>query len=282
MSWLIAADSACDLYHGDVGGPDVLFDTVPFIIQVEDRQYVDDESLDVEAMLADMEQTAAASRTACPSPESWAQLFTQADHVVAVTISGNLSGSLNSALAARHTVLEQHPDHQIAVIDSRATGPETAMCIRHIADWIRDGLSISGIETKAWEFLQRCKTSFALSSFDNLVKNGRMNKLIGFVARKLGMWGIGIGSDAGTITMHGKSRGAAKALSIMVEDMVQRGYMGGEAAISHSQNEPMALLLRQAIQARWPGASVPIMKARGLDSFYAERGGLILGFLGKA
>ena len=68
MSWLIAADSACDLYHGDVGGPDVLFDTVPFIIQVEDRQYVDDESLDVEAMLADMEQTAAASRTACPSP----------------------------------------------------------------------------------------------------------------------------------------------------------------------------------------------------------------------
>lgn len=36
---------------------------------------------------------------------------------------------------------------------------------------------------------------FALSSFDNLIKNGRVSRITGFLAGKLGFWGIGIGSE---------------------------------------------------------------------------------------
>lgn len=281
MKWIIVADSSCDLRQNDISDSDVGFSTVPFSICVGSHDYVDEEDLDVPAMLSDMEGTSIASHTACPSPSAWASQFEKADNVIAVTISGNLSGSLNSANAAKKMVLEQYPDKNISIIDSKSTGPEVALCIAHMVEWIRLNLSLREITHKAEEFFTRCKTSFALCSFDNLVKNGRMSKLTGFVARKLGMWGIGIGSDTGTITMRGKSRGVAKAIHILLEDMAERGYSGGEAMISHCFNEPMAQQLRDCILERWNTAkNIRIVNARGLDSFYAERGGLILGFCG--
>lgn len=280
MKWLIAADSACDLNAKDVSCPEVELATIPFFIQVAERTYIDDEALDIPAMLDDMEQTTAASHTACPSPEAWAAQFKCADNVIAVTISGRLSGSLNSAAVAKEMVLAEYPEKNIAIIDSKATGPEAAMCIAHIAQWIKANLTLGEIISRAEEFLVRCKTSFALSSFDNLVKNGRMNRFLGFVAKKLGLWGIGIGSDEGVIAMRGKAKGAAKAIENLLEDMEQRGYAGGEVLISHCLNLTMAQRLRSSIMERWQAAkNIQIIPTRGLDSFYAERGGLIVGFL---
>ena len=105
-----------------------------------------------------------------------------------------------------------------------------------------------------------------------------MSKFTGFVAKKLGMWGIGIASDEGTIAMKAKSRGPVKALSVILDDMLERGFTGGEVAISHCCNEVMAERLRAGILERWKYATVRILRTRGLDSFYAERGGLIVAF----
>ena len=105
-----------------------------------------------------------------------------------------------------------------------------------------------------------------------------MSRMAGFVATKLGMWGIGIASDEGTIAIKGKTRGAEKALSMILSDMKQRGFNGGEVAISHCFNESVAEKLKNSILESWKSAKVTVMKARGLDSFYAERGGLIVAF----
>ena len=77
-------------------------------------------AVDVDAMMDAMHNYNGASTTACPSPEEWAEYFLQADNVFAFTISSNLSGSYNAAMAAREMVLEEHPEKQICVIDSRA------------------------------------------------------------------------------------------------------------------------------------------------------------------
>ena len=105
-----------------------------------------------------------------------------------------------------------------------------------------------------------------------------MSKITGFVAKILGMWGIGIASDEGTIVVQGKTRGPKKALAMILEDMQARGFQGGEVAISHCCNATMAQQLRDGILARWKTAKVTILTTRGLDSFYAERSGLIVAF----
>lgn len=278
MKWNIVADSSCDLMKKDVDCEEVGFSIVNFTLRVGDREYIDDEQLDVLQMLDDMEACPTASFSACPSPDAWAEEFKKAEQTIAITISGNLSGSLNSAMAATGIVMSEHPEKKIALLDSRATGPEMALCIHHLADWIKSHHTFETIVERAEKFLEDTKTTFALSSFNNLVKNGRMTKLTGFIARSFGMWGIGIANEEGKVAMKGKARGTDKVLAMILDDLRQRGFQGGEVAISHCYNAKMAEKLRTSVLSYWDTAKVTILKTRGLDSFYAERGGLIVSF----
>ncbi len=278
MKWNIVADSSCDLKSTDIVCPETGFSTVPFIFNIDGKDYIDTEDMNVEALLTAMEASEHASRSACPSPANWADEFEKAENTIAITISSNLSGSYNSAIAARDLVLADQPDKNIVVIDSKSTGPETALTIRKMVELIKAGHPIERVRAEAQKFLDEMRTVFALSSFDNLVKNGRMSRFTGFVARKLGMWGIGIASDEGTIIIKGKSRGPQKALAFILDDMIERGFTGGVAAISHCMNPDMARRLKDAIIERWHEAKVTILETRGLDSYYAERGGLIVTF----
>lgn len=278
MKFNIVADSSCDLKKKDIDCEEVGFVTVPFSLNVGNEVYVDDEDLNSADLLEAMENCEQASGSACPSPLMWAEEFKKAAHSIAITISSNLSGSFNSAMVGKEMVNSECPEKKIIVLDSKSTGPEIALCIRNIAQWIKNGEVFESINEKAQNFLKNTRTAFALCSFDNLVKNGRMSKFTGFVARKLGMWGIGIASEEGTIAMKGKSRGEGKALSLLIQDMKERGFTGGEVAISHCYNESMAEKLKNAIMECWENARVTILQTRGLDSFYAERKGLIIAF----
>ena len=124
MSWIIVSDSSCELRSLENPAPDLSFATVPLKIRVGDREFVDNSALDVDAMIDAMHNYNGASTTACPSPEEWAEKFMQADNVLAITISSNLSGSYNSAMVAREMVLESHPEKRIHVLDSLSTGGE--------------------------------------------------------------------------------------------------------------------------------------------------------------
>ncbi|MEA4822627.1 MAG: DegV family protein [Clostridiaceae bacterium] len=278
MKWNIVADSSCDLMKKDVDCEEVGFSTVEFVLSVGKLDYIDDEQLDVLKMLDDMEALPTASSSACPSPGAWVEQFKNAETTIAITISANLSGSYNSAMAAVDIVMSEHPEKRIVVLDSLSTGPEIALCIHHIAEWIKGHQTIETIVEKAEKFLEETKTTFALSSFNNLVKNGRMSKLKGFIAKAFGMWGVGIASVEGKIAIKGKARGTDKVIDMILDDLKQRGFQGGEVAISHCFNEEMADKVRTGVLQLWESAKVTILKTRGLDSFYAERGGLIIAF----
>ena len=60
--------------------------------------------------------------------------------------------------------------------------------------------------------------------------------------------------------------------------MKKIGTAGKEIRISHCRNGKCAQALKEQIEEVFPGVKVILMETRGLDSFYAERGGLIIGF----
>ena len=167
-------------------------------------------------------------------------------------------------------VLEEQPDKKIAVIDSRSAGSELVLLVKKICELIESGADFETVVEKAELYSRHTHVVFALSSFNNLVKNGRMSKIVGFVANKLGFWGIGIGSEQGTIEIKQKIRGSKKALDAIIEDMKERGY--------NCRNAEFAESVKSAIQSVWDKAEVKIVHARGLCSYYAEKGGLIIGF----
>lgn len=278
MKWSIIADSSCDIYGKDLGNDEISFSTIPFYITVAGKDYVDDAALDTNELVAVMEASEEASHTSCPSPYTWFEQFEGADYAIAVTISSQLSGSYNSAQVAQQMIREKYPEKRVAIIDSRSAGPELIFIIESIIESIEAGLDFDAVVAAAERTQQHGHVTFALCSFNNLIKNGRMSKLAGFLAGKLGFWGIGIGTEEGTIHIKGKARSKKKAIAAIVDDIWERAGVVKAVFISHCQNQECAELLKSAIQEKWGQIDVRIMPTRGLCSYYAERGGLIVGF----
>ena len=278
MIWHLVSDTSCDLFTLEGGEGVFDFTTIPFSIRIGGKEYIDDEKMPVAEMLTANENHAELAQTACPSPEDWRSRFEAPGPVVAFTISSALSGSYNSACAARTMLQEEDPSKQIAVIDSRATGPEVAMLVLKARELILAGRSFEEVETALAREAERIHTVFALASYRNLIKAGRVSRLIGFIAGHLGFWGIGIGSDAGEIAIRGKARGDRSMVRFLVDEIKKVGVAGSEIRISHCENEKDAKALKESLESSLPGVRVVLMETRGLDSFYAERRGLIVGF----
>lgn len=278
MIWHLVSDTASDLFSLEGGEDRMDFAAIPFTIRIGSKEYIDDESMPVEEMLADNETHAEMAQTACPSPEDWREKFAAPGPVIAFTISSALSGSYNSACAARTMILEEDPSKQIAVIDSKATGPEEAMLVWKARDLILAGKTFEEIEQELEETARRIHTSFALSSYHNLIKSGRVSRLIGFIAGHLGFWGIGIGSEKGEIAIRGKARGSRSMIRFLTEEIGKVGIAGRQILISHCLNLKDAEALKASLEQAFPQTEVLIQATRGLDSFYAERSGLIVGY----
>lgn len=278
MKWNIVSDSSCDLTNMPERIPEEDYSSVPFVISVGGTDYLDDENLDTAHLIEAMDNCPEASHTSCPTPGAWYEQFKKAEQSIAVTISSQLSGSYSSAQAAKNMVLEEQPEKKVYVLDSRSAGAELVLIVKKIHHLISSQLSFDDVVSLAQTYADKTRVFFALSSFENLVKNGRMSRISGFIANKLGMWVIGFGSDEGKIDIRHKTRGISKMLSLLIEEMQQRGFSGDQVVISHCQNAEAANSLREKIQVIWKTAEVFIMPTRGLCSYYAEKGGLIIAF----
>ena len=272
---MIVADSSCDLKTLDTESPEIGYDTVPFVMDVDGREFVDDESISVPEMVEAMEK-AEKSHSACPSPEAWRALFEKADHIIALTISGRLSGSYNSAMVGKSMALEDHPEKKIEVIDSLSTGPKLVMLAQSVLKQIQEQIPFETIVASCRERAQNARTIFTLSNFHNLVQNGRVSKIAGFIAGRLGIRVIGVGSPEGEIQLKELMRGENRTLKRIIKDMEENDYQGTPMTVCHCMNEPMAQSLKEMIVARWQNAKVQLLPTRGLDSYYAERSGLII------
>ena len=277
MKWRIVSDSSCDIFELDHKPDDLCFSTVPFVITVDDKDYVDDEDLDVSELVKAM-ASSKKSFTSCPSPAEWIREFGDDGDVFAVTISANLSGSYNSACTAREMILEQDPGRNIEILNSRGTGPSLNMIIYKLRELIGRGLSFEEVKTEIHKYMEDHKLIFALSSYHNLVNNGRMPKIAGIVLGHLGLWGVGIASEEGTIKMKKIAKGGRKTLQVIMADLKERIADKGCVVISHCENDEFADKLKKAVQSAYADMEVRIMKTRGLCSYYAERGGIIVGF----
>ncbi len=278
MSWMILADSSCELRSLPNAAPDTGFSTIALKIRVGEREFTDNAALDVASMMTEMRNYNGPSTTSCPSPEEWAEKFLMADKIIAISISSNLSGCYNSALIARDMVLENHPEKQIYVMDSLSTGSQMTLAILKVNELIAQGLSFDEVVKELEVYYATTQVLFTLSCFDNLVKNGRLNRVVGFVAGKMGMRIVGCGSEEGRLEMLHKSRGESRTLAVLLEEMDHRGYNGTPVIISHCFNEASANLLKNGIEKKWAGAQVSIIPCSGITSFYAQEGGIIVGF----
>ena len=270
MSLTFAADSSANLLsHGDLH-------IVPMKIITDTREFIDDPALDLGEMLSFLSAYKGRSGTSCPNTGDWLDALEGAPESIIVTITSNLSGAYNSAMQAKQ-VLEE-TGARVAVLDSLSTGPEMVLILEKLRDLKALGLSFEEAEAAARDYMTHTHLLFSLASIHNLARNGRVNPIIAKAIGLLGIRLVGKASDQGTLQPMHKCRGEKKALQTLWEEMVRMGYQGGKVRIAHCENEAGAAELRDVILAVHPHASVELHPCTGLCGFYAEAGGLLVGF----
>lgn len=266
-------DSCSDMIQTEGGN----FVSVPLVISTDEKEYVDDEYLDIHEMLDDLSVYKGKSGTACPSVESWLHAFEGADTIFVVTMTSALSGTYNSALVAKKIYEHSHPEAKIHVFDTLSAGPELRLLMEKLFSFERAGKTFEEIVRCGEKYLQTTRLFFALKSLHNLAQNGRVNKVIAAAAGALGISVLGTASAEGTLESSAKCRGDKKVIAGMLEEITKAGFQNGKVRISHVENLELAEKLRIALMERFPEAEILIYKARGLCSYYAERGGILVG-----
>jgi len=274
MNYKIVVDSSADIRSLSL----VDFARAPLKINIGERMYVDDENLDVMEMVDDLRAYKGRTTTACPNTEEYLEAFGDADRVFCITISHNLSGSYNAARLAKEQYEEEHPGRRVYIIDSLSAGCELAMLADKLVEMIRKELDFDAIIEKITAYHKKLGTMFMLQSVHNLANNGRLNPAIAALVGMLGIRMVGKASDVGTLELSGKCRGDKRALAELFKTMKEMGFVGGLVRIHHCANEAGVKMLREHILGEFPAARVIVDKLGGLCSYYAEYGGMIVGF----
>lgn len=278
MTWKIVTDSGCDLRSLESQSKELQFERVPLTLQIGTEIFRDDDGLDIDNMMATMYQSSKAATSSCPSPDAFLQAYKGVDNVIAVTITGTLSGSHNSARLAKNDLLEDYPNANIHVIDSLSASGEVDLIVLELERLINLGLSFEEVVERITAYQEKTRLIFVLAKVDNLVKNGRLNKLVGKVVGLLNIRMVGQASKEGTLELLQKARGQKKAVSALVEEIQKAGYKGGKVYIAHANNPKICEQISEKIKAIYPDAVIQIGRTSGLCSFYAEDEGILMGY----
>lgn len=275
MKFKLITDSSANLreIHEDVA-----FASVPLTIRVEGREFVDDENLDLADMLETLATTKSKSSSSCPNVEDYLAAFGDADRIFCITITSNLSGSFNAARIAKEEYEAAHPDRKVYVIDSLSAGPELKLIAHRIIELIKNSELFEDICKKVTEYQARTRLMFCLESMKNLANNGRVSPIVAKIAGVLGIRAVGKASDVGTLEVLDKVRGQKGAITKIFERMQEMGYKGGKVLIDDCCNLPAVKQLQELVHSKFPKAQVIHDSCKGLCSFYAEKGGLMIGF----
>jgi DegV family protein with EDD domain len=231
----IVTDSSCDLTPQEADELGVA--VVPLSIRFGSDEYTDRRDLSVSDFYKKMAASEALPETAAPSPGAFEEAFRQqadagAGGIVCVTISSELSGTLQSAQAAAKSVSSDLP---VRVVDSRSItsglGTQVILAARAAAD----GADVDAVSAVLDDAIARTRVFGVLNTLDNLKKGGRIGGAKALMGSILAIKPI-VDISTGAVEEAGKARTRRKAFQWMRDRILQDGavehlaVMDGEAA----------------------------------------------------
>ncbi len=278
MSYKIIGDSCTDLPHSLKEDPH--FTLVPLTLIVDDVSIVDDRTFDQSNFLSLVKASPHSPKSACPSPEDYMKHFDGDEDVYVITLSSALSGSYNSAELAKKLYLEENPDKNIEIIDSRSASIGQTLIAMKIKELIEAKSNFNQVVEKVNSYRDELMTMFVLESLDTLRKNGRLSGLQAIIASALNIKPVMGATPEGTIYKIDQARGIGKALTLMAKSIEETVKRPQEKilGISHCNNRERAEFVKEEILKRAPFKDYFIVDTAGVSSMYANEGGIIVAY----
>lgn len=255
------------------------FVSAPLTLQVDEYTIVDDETFDQTDFLAKVAASPNCPKSSCPSPEAYRAAYDcGADHIFAVTLSAELSGSYNSAMLGRNLYLEEHPGANVYVFNSRSASVGETLIGRKIQECEDAGMSFEEVVDTVEAYISEQNTWFVLENLETLRKNGRLSTVKALVATALKIKPVMGSTDEGTIIQLDQARGINRAIVRMVDAIAEKVEGSEEKilGITHCNCRDRAVMVKDALQKKVKFKDVIILDTAGVSSMYANDGGVIV------
>ena len=277
MSYKIAIDSCGELLNE--WKDDERIEAVPLTLMVGGESIIDDETFDQKDFLKKVAACPECPKSACPSPERYMKAYEcEADHIYAVTLSSELSGSYNSAVLGKSLFLEDNPGKKIHVFNSKSASGGESLIAMKIVECEEKGLSFEEVIETVDKYIEEMSTFFVLENLETLRKNGRLSRVKALVASALKIKPVMGSTPEGSICQFDQARGMNKAIVKMVELVGEKGINIHEkiVAITYCNCPERAKMLEEAIREKLHPAKIVVMDTAGVSSMYANDGGVIM------
>ena len=258
---------------------DERFASAALTLEVGADTIVDDETFDQADFLRKVAAYPECPKSACPSPEIYQKGFeTDAEHLYAVTLSSELSGSYNSAELGKNLVLEEHPEKKIHVFNSKSASVGETLIALKIQECEEAGMEFEQVVETVDAYIESQHTYFVLENLETLRKNGRLSRVKALVASALKIKPVMGSTPEGSICQLDQARGINKALVKMVDYVKEREPHSSDKvlAICHCNCPERAQMVKEALLERMQVKDVIILDTAGVSSMYANDGGIIV------
>lgn len=255
------------------------FETASLTIEVGGHHIVDDETFDQKQFLQYVAEAPECPKSSCPSPEKYMEKYDcEADHVYAVTLSAELSGSYNSAVLGMNLYHEEHGEKDIHVFNSRSASIGETLIALKIRECEEQGMTFEQVIETVEAYIESQHTYFVLETLDTLRKNGRLTGIKALVATALNIKPVMGSTPEGSIYQVGQGRGMKKALGKMAESVLAEmsDPQNKILAISHCNCPKRAEEFKELLVKNASFKDVIVLDTAGISSMYASDGGVIV------
>lgn len=225
---------------------------MPQILIMDDRTWLDGIDIDASAFYELLRSSTSFPKTSQPSVQAFQDLFAEVAHgcegIVAVLISDELSGTLNSALAARDNL----PRIPIEIVDSRAASMQLGLIALETAKAANAGEDLQSVADRARSMVGRCHVYFLVDTLEYLHRGGRIGAAARIFGSAMNLKPILEVSD-GLVTPVTRVRTRRKALERMHELIEEKISPGDRVhmAVLHVAAPDEAVRVSAELQERY-------------------------------
>ncbi len=226
----IVTDSTSDIKQEDAGRAGITI--VPAYVFFGEEQFRDGVTIGSGEFYRRLQQRGAFPKTAQPSPQDFADVFSALapnGPVLALTCSSKLSGTYNSALIGRDMALKDHPDTTIEVVDTLLVAMGLGVLAQGAAQRAQDGMGIEELAEWARDTAGRTRIYFAVDTLEYLARGGRIGKAQRFLGGLLSVKPVlefrdGEVHPLERVRSRAKAHALLESLALQSEDAEQLAY----------------------------------------------------------
>lgn len=255
---------------------------IPLQVNIDGEMYRDGLDLEPESFYEMLAEAKNLPTTSQPSPEQFLTEFEQAkqagDEVVCITLSGELSGTLQSAMIAREEV-GHAPIH---IVDSRNVTLAEQLLVRRACNLASAGLTAADITQDLEAARERIRLLAIVDTLKYLHKGGRLSGAAALAGGLLGVKPV-VGITDGKLGMMGKARGMAGAYVALFKLIEEQGgideaepYLVGYTG-SRAQATPFVRFVSQNLGLERP----PVLPIGTVIGTHAGPGAAGIAFFAK-